>query len=140
MKTDIVLSRAGLGLILCYCLIASILFSCFAQLHLTFQFLPFPIFIGEILLFICLVLFGCVSKDAELFDQQSVFLLGLYFGWVLFKAAINFYDDGALTARNAALFYYPVFAVFAYCFLSKSHDSPKVADVAGIPCRWYYVI
>jgi hypothetical protein len=99
------------------------------------------------------VLFLLVSKDAGLFDQRSVLLLGLYFGWVLLKASINFYYDGALTARNAALFYYPVFAVFAYCFYQKAGVSRRFLMAlaflaAGIMlfklmvvwCWWTYVI
>jgi hypothetical protein len=126
INNDIWLSRIGFGLIFCYCLLASIFFSYFAQMHLSLSFLPFPVFVGEILLFICLVLFFCVSRDAKLFNQRSVLLLSLYFGWVLVKALINYHYDGPLTCRNAALFYYPVFAVFAYCFYQKADISRKI--------------
>ncbi len=117
---DLWLSRIGLGLIFCYCFAASLWAAYFAQIHVRLGFLPFPIFVGEILLFICLVFFLSVSKDAKLFDRRSIVLLGLYFGWVLLKALINYYYDGPLTCRNAALFYYPIFAVFSYCFYQKA--------------------
>ncbi len=126
INIDLWLSRIGLGLIFFYCLAASKFAAYFAQIHLTLRFLPFPIFIGEILLFICLVLFLSVSRDAKLFNRRSIVLLGLYFGWVLVKALINYHYDGPLTLRNAALFYYPIFAVFAYCFYQKANISRKV--------------
>ncbi len=120
ISTDLWLSRIGLGLIFCYCLLASLFFSPFAHIHLTLQFLPFPIFIGEIVMFICLPLLVWVCKDGKSFDRRTILLLGLYFGWVLLKSLINYYYDGPLTCRNAALFYYPIFAVFAYYFYQKS--------------------
>jgi len=120
ISTDLYLSRIGLGLIFFYCLAASKFAAYFAQIHVRLGFLPFPIFVGEILLFICLLFFLSVSRDAKLFDRRSIVLLGLYFGWVFLKALINYYYDGPLTCRNAALFYYPIFAVFAYCFYQKA--------------------
>ena len=128
INIDIWLSRIGLGLILCYCFLASIFFSAFAKIHLTVTSLPFPIFIGEILLFICFAFFLKVSRDAKLFSQRSILLLGLYFAWVIFKSLINYCYDGPLTARNAALFYYPIFAVFAYCFYQRL-KSPRVCSI-----------
>ena len=150
---DIWVSRVGLGVIFCYFLTASIFGAFFAQIHLTLHFLQFPVFVGEMLLLICLILFGCVSKDSSLFNRRSVFFLFLYFGWVLLRALINYYYDGPLTCRNAALFYYPVFAVFAYCFYQKAQIPRKVLMAlaflaAGIIffkwmtawCWWTYVI
>ena len=126
ISTDLYLSRIGLGLIFFYCLAASKFAAYFAQIHVRLGFLPFPIFVGEILLFICLLFFLSVSRDAKLFDRRSIVLLGLYFGWVFLKALINYYYDGPLTCRNAALFYYPIFAVFAYCFYQKAKIPRKV--------------
>src|SRR5271163_3017299 len=97
------LARIGLGLIFCYCVLASIFFSFFAQLHLSLCFLPFPIFVGEIVMFICLPLLCWVCKDGQTFNRRTGLLLGLYFGWVLVRSMINFYFDGPLTFRNAAL-------------------------------------
>jgi len=126
INIGLVLSRVGLGLIFCYCLTVSILFVYFAQLHLTLPFLPFPIFVGEVLMFICLFLLAGVCEYSQVFDRRSLFLLSLYFGWVLIKALINYHYDGPLTCRNAALFYYPIFAVFAYCFYQKAKIPRKV--------------
>ena len=124
--SDCWLSRIGLGLIFWYCLSASIFFSYFAQMHLTLSFLPFPIFIGEIVMFISMILLAWVSRDGQSFDRRSVLLLGLYFGWVFIRVLINYHYDGALTCRNAALFYYPIFAVFAYAFYQKAKISHQV--------------
>jgi hypothetical protein len=153
MTTDILLSRIGLGLIFSYSLAASIFYSYFAQIHLTLRFLPFPVFIGEILLLICLFLLGWICQNTKFFSRRTVLLLVLYFGWVLIKAFINLFCDGPLTARNAALFYYPVFAVFAYCFYQKAKISRKVLMALAffaaaiilfklmvVWCWWTYVI
>jgi O-Antigen ligase len=126
INPDLWLSRIGLGLIFCYCLLASIFFAYFAQIHLSVSFLPFPIFVGEVLLFICLLLLVWVCRDGRSMSRRAVFLLSLYFGWVLIKALINYHDDGPLTCRNAALFYYPIFAVFSYCFYQKADISRKI--------------
>jgi len=114
------MSRIGLGLIFCYCLLASTLYSSFAEIHLTLRFLPFPVFISEIVLLICFLLLAWVSKDRKFFTLRTTLLLGLYFGWVGVKALVNYAYDGPLTFRNAALFYYPIFSVFAYCFYLRA--------------------
>ncbi len=126
INVDLWLGRIGLGLIFCYCLLASILYFYFAQIHLTLSFLPFPIFVGEITMFLCFPLLVWVSRDGRLFSPRAIFFLGLYFGWVGIRALINYHFDGPLTCRNAALFYYPIFAVFAYAFYQKAMVPPKV--------------
>ena len=128
MRNDINpwLSRIGLGLIFCYCLLASIFFSYFAQIHLSFNFLPFPIFVGEIVMFICIPLLIWVCKDDQSLNRRTMLYLGLYFSWVVIKSIINYYFDGPLTCRNAALFYYPIFAVFTYVFYQKATLSRDV--------------
>ena len=80
-----------------------------------------------------------ICKDTKFFNQRTVFLLGLYFGWVFLKALINYHYDGPLTCRNAALFYYPIFAVFAYCFYQKAKIPRKCVDVTGILGSGYFV-
>jgi hypothetical protein len=119
-------SRLGLGLIFSYCLLASVFAAPFAKLHLALPFLPFPIFISEVLLFICLGLFFGLCQNKSLFSRRTAILLGLYFGWVFIKAIINYHYDGPLTCRNAALFYYPAFAVLTYGFCKKARISATV--------------
>jgi len=88
----------------------------FAELHIQFSFLNFPIFVGEILLFICLLLF--LAKC--MVDQQKIegrhYVLICYFVFVLAKALWGYSKWGPLAFRHAALLYYPVFAVFGYYF------------------------
>jgi len=117
---DLWISRLAMGLIFCYCLGAFLYGPCFAQIHVTLRFLPFPIFIGEILLLICLGIFLIAVEGSQLFGRRLVLWLSLYFGWVFFKSFFNYIHDGPLTCRNAALFYYPVFAVFTYFFYQKA--------------------
>ncbi len=117
---DIWLSRFGLGLIICYCVIASVFYSYFAQLHLTLKFVSVPIFVSEIILFVCLLIFISVVIKDRFFSRRTIFLLCFYFAWLSVKILIDYHNDGNLTFRNAALFYYPIFAVFTYCFYQKA--------------------
>jgi len=119
------LSRVGLGLIGAYCMLCSIFWASFAQIHLHVHFLPFPIFIGEILLFICLVLLLVICENSVPLSRTTVTLLLFYFGWVFLRTLHDYYVDGPLACRNAALFYYPIFAVFGYCFYQKADIHPR---------------
>jgi len=144
------LSRIGLVLILSYCLLASIFFSYFAQMHLSLSFLPFPIFIGEIVMGGCLLLLAGICENGQLLQPKTVILLCLYFGWVLVRALVSYHHEGSLALRNAALFYYPIFAVFGYCFYQKARISRKFfilsAFLAGgilffkVMSVWYWSI
>jgi len=126
INMDLWLSRIGLALIFWYCLLASIFFSYFAQKHVTFDFVPFPIFVGEIVMFICFLLLVCIDMGGHAINRRTKILLSIYFGWVGIRALINYHYDGPLTCRNAALFYYPIFAVFAYCFYKKARIPRKM--------------
>lgn len=98
-----------------------ILFSVpFAEFHIRFSFLDFPIFIGEILLFICLTLFFVkylISPTRNL--NKWHYLLIVYFAFVVIKALYGYFTLGPLSFRNAALLYYPMFAVLGYCFYRR---------------------
>ncbi len=90
-----------------------------AEQHIQLPFLNFPIFVGEILLFICLVLFLVkYSQDILLFTKWHYILLG-YFIFVLLKAVYGYDHWGPLAFRHAALFYYPAFAIFGYAFFRR---------------------
>jgi len=122
------LSRIGMGLILSYVGLASIFYSSFAEIHLTVPGLPFPVFLGEIVIFICLLLFMGIKDRAKIFSAQAKSLLMIYFVWIVVKALINFVYDGPLAFRNAALFYYAIFAVLSYCFYQKAKISSVVLN------------
>jgi len=83
----------------------------FAETHLTFSFLNFPVFIGEIVLAVCLpltVLVMLIRRDR--LHRFDFFVLA-YFAFVLIKAWVGYQRYGPLACRHAALFYYPFFAV-----------------------------
>lgn len=152
-QTDIWVSRIGLALIFSYSFIASRFYSSFAKIHLTIKDVDFPIFLSEILLFICFFCFVWICRDGRLLSRRVKYILILYFGWVLVKALINYYYDGPLTFRNAALFYYPIFAVFGYFFYRMANISRDIFVVMvfvfavvlffrlmGIYYWWTYVL
>jgi hypothetical protein len=104
----------------------------FAQLHVQFPFLDFPVFIGELLFALCLFLFflkwawGGIKIEGK--DLYLWGLLGLYCLFVVVKAVYGYIHHGPLALRNAALFYYPIFAVFAAVFYN-----PKYFNKMTIP-------
>ena len=122
----------GLFLIGTVSLVYSLFERRFAELHISLPFLNFPIFIGEILVFICFFLF--VSKGIITYRKSSIklkpittflkqnwryLLLLIYFGFVLIKAFHGYFKWGPLAFRHAALFYYPIFAIFCYSFYKR---------------------
>jgi len=94
---------------------AYILFSVrFAELHIQLLFLDFPIFVGEILLFLCIALFFVKYIISPPSLNKWHYVLILYFAFVVAKALYGYDKWGPLAFRNAALLYYPVFAVLGY--------------------------
>ncbi len=113
--TAVGIKRTILALIAVFCYFYALYASDFAELHIKIPFLNFPIFIGEILLFICLFLLAvyCCKFSLKPDFRMSLVLSG-YSLWVLTKAFLGYQTGGALALRNAALFYYPLFAVIGY--------------------------
>jgi len=106
----------GLYHILIYSLGYVILCKPFAELNFKLPFLSFPIFIGEILLFSCLLLFLFgYSKDIKQMNWVG-YVFVLYFCFVIVKALWGYSLWGPFALRNAALFYYPSFAFLGYFF------------------------
>lgn len=121
MKEDsnkYVLESIGLCLLGFYFLMASIYQENFSKTHLFFIFLNFPIFIGEI------VLLFCVLINLRLIGLKRVYLTKWGYLFIVYLAGILLwtgYDyirlhGQALALRNAVLFFYPIFAFFAYSF------------------------
>ncbi len=65
MRIDVFLSRLGLGAIAFYCLLSSIYYSSFAELHVDIAALPFPFFISEILLLFCFFISVLCKYDSR---------------------------------------------------------------------------
>ncbi len=133
MRTDVILSRIGLAAVAVYCLLCALFYSSFAETHLAIDALPFPVFISEILLFFCFIIFlALVWKGRQDLSRSTVVLLAGYFSWVVGKALINYAGEGPLSFRNAALYYYPATAVFTYVFYRRAQLRLNVLMVAGV--------
>jgi len=97
----------------------------FAEIHLSLPFLDFPIFLGEIFLFLSLIPFlGLAIINRKSVSGWQIFFL-LYFVFVLIKALGGRGTWGVLALRHAALFYCPLFAVFGYAFYRHEFFSHK---------------
>ena len=98
----------------------------FAEIHIQFSFLNFPIFLGEILLALCFFVFLIRDKwQLKKIKKKHVIIIA-YFAFVIFKALYGYSQWGPLAFRHAALFYYPVFIIFSYSFYhSKFFDFKK---------------
>ena len=90
-----------------------------AERHIQLPFLNFPIFVGEIFLFICLVIFFAkYQRNPQKLTKWHCAIIA-YFIFVILKALYGYCHWGPLAFRHAALLYYPVFAVFTYAFFRK---------------------
>ena len=113
-----------------FCLCYQVFWSNFAELHVRLPFLKFPIFIGEFLLAGSLgLLFWKRKLTGFKFNRWYVGLF-VYVGWVFLKALQGYLTFGPLALRNAALFYYPLFAVIAYHFYKSGLFTQKI--IAGL--------
>lgn len=119
-KIDFFLDSMGLVLIGALSLGYIIFSRRFAELHIQLSFLDFPVFVGEISLFLCLLILAIkwINKPPK-FKLWHCFLI-LYITFVLIKAFSGYFRWSPLAFRHAALFYYPLFAVFGYSFYRKS--------------------
>lgn len=117
---SVFLKRTALVLIGICCYFYSIYAADFAELNVQLPFLDFPIFIGEILLFICVLLMGILffKSPPRLNDPVSIAVI-FYGAWVLLKALTGYLSMGTLSLRNAALFYYPFFALIGYIIFER---------------------
>ena len=97
----------------------------FAELCVKAAFFDFPIFIGEILLFLCLILLFLKWRINHPKFNAWYYLLFFYFGFVLLKAFWGYFKWGPLAFRHAALFYYPLFAVLGYVFYRSGFFSNR---------------
>jgi len=125
-KKQHLLDRIGLVLIGLYSLGYVLFYKFFAEKHIQFPFLDFPIFVGEMLFFVCLLLFFAKYwRNLPRFTKWHYVIMG-YFVFVLGKALVGYLNWGPLALRHAALFYYPVFAVFSYAFYRRKFLSSKI--------------
>ena len=110
------LGLTSIGLFsICYILFSSP----FAELNIQLPFLDFPIFVGEILFFACLVLFAARCTICPLKLHKWHYVLIGYFIFIIVKALRGYALWGPLAMRDAALLYYPMFTVLGYYFYRK---------------------
>ena len=99
-----------------FCFLYSVYTSDFAELHIRLPFLSFPIFAGEILMLTCIIFFLVKIRYVPIkWNIWHGILVG-YLCWGIVKSSQGFIAYGPLAFRNAALFYYPVFALIGYYF------------------------
>ena len=96
---------AGMGV---YVILSSFFASNFAETHIQFSFLNFPVFMGEILL---MLLFALYFYKQYLLREWHTWHIawGIFITWMVGTAILEYLHWGPLALRNAALFYYPCF-------------------------------
>ncbi len=109
-----------------FCLGYQVFWSNFAELHVRLPFLKFPIFIGEFLLAGSLGLLFWKWKLTGFKLNRWHVVSFVYVGWFFLKALHGYLTFGPLALRNAALFYYPLFAVMTYHFYKPGLFTPKI--------------
>ena len=96
------------------CFLYSLLSGDFAQVHIRVRFLEFPIFIGEIFLGICVLMF--LLRASEITVGRRDYLRWGVAGFAAFfavKTFTGYLTYGALALRHAAMFYYGMVAVIS---------------------------
>jgi len=116
--------KAGFFILGIFSLLYVIFSRNFAEIRVQVPFLNFPIFVGEILLFICLILSFFV------FDFYSIkgwqWGVVFYFVYIITKALWGYHLWGPLAFRHAALFYYPIFIFFGFIFYKMAFLTERV--------------
>lgn len=109
------IKRIVLFLVGIFCYLYSLFAADFAELHINIPPLDFPIFAGEILLSVSiLLLIVAYCNDSLNSLQGRQWVIIFYVFWLLSKALAGYLSGGPLALRNAALFYYPLFALIGY--------------------------
>ncbi len=111
-----------LGLVALVTLLYAVAGSRFAEISVQLSFLDFPVFVGELLMIFCvIVLIAHLFIDPVDWRAERGWRLWVlvYFTWVMVKTAQGYISGGPYALRNAALFYYPVFAILVEHFLGK---------------------
>jgi len=119
------IDTTGITLIGILSLANSLFWSVFPKYSIKLPFLDFPIFIGEIILFICLILLIVKWRLTRQKPMPWHSIGLLYIIFVLTKVFSGYIKWGPLALRHSALFYYPMFALFGYCFFRKKYFEDK---------------
>jgi len=150
-RKNLIIDSTALFLIGFFSMCYTVFLSSFAELHISIPQLNFPIFIGEILLFICFILLCIKWRNNPIKAGIPHYLIAAYFLYVLVKAFYGSYAWGPLAYRHAALFYYPIFAIFGYTFYNRAFFNNKkllvlslllilgASDFFGPRCAYSYL-
>ncbi len=103
-----------LVLIAAMCLCYTIWMRDFAKIHIDLPFVHIPVFVGEMLFAVCVLLWICQRRLMKAPWQVWEKAIGIYVAWLCFKVITGYMDGGTLALRHAALFYYPLFALFTF--------------------------
>ncbi len=104
----------------------------FAEWHVQFSFLDFPVFVGEITLFLCLILLGLKRYLCPTPWKKWHAAVLFYVLFVVGKAWIGYSTWGPLALRDSAMMYYPLFALFAYSFFRQEFFRDAKVILIGI--------
>jgi len=125
-KTQKFLDSLGLCLLGAFSLGYVLLERSFAEIYIKFSFLDFPVFIGEVLIFACMIIMFVKYKfNSYKFTRNQHIFLTIYFIFVIVKAFYGYSIWGPLAFRHAALLYYPIFACFSYSFYRSDFFTNK---------------
>jgi len=113
---DSFVDAIGISLLSFFFIAYSIFSANFAKIHIRVSGFKAPVFIGELLLGICILLMAVKASMRKEPARWYHYAIGAYVVFVLAKALYGNTVWGALAFRNAALFYYPLFIVIGYYF------------------------
>lgn len=117
---DEIVDGISMLLIGLFCFFYSVFAADFAEICINLKFLKFPIFIGELLLIACILLLLLKFKLSPVKMNGWLWLLACWIIFILIKAFCGYKFYGALAFRNAALFYYSIFAIITYYLFNFS--------------------
>lgn len=124
-----VIDWVALSLLGIFCFCYSIFYSYFAELHIQLPFLNFPIFMGEILLGICMVLLFLKLRNSSFQFSKWHYFAFAYIAFIIIKVFFGYLKWGPLALRHSALFYYFLFAAIGYYLLNTDLLHKKIVSI-----------
>ena len=98
----------------------------FAERRIELGFLPFPIFMGELLMAICMLIYLIRMKYVAFKITNGFILCSSFIMFVLIKAWFGYVNYGVLALRHSALFYYVLFIGFGHEFFDRKYVTKTV--------------
>lgn len=120
------ISNTGLVLIGIVCSGYLLFYTVFAKLNIMVHFLSVPLFVGEILLILCLIL---LLLKFIIYSNKVTFLYDIFFCFSIFlaiKTFLGYQQWGTLAFRHSALFFYTLFVLIGYSFFNLEFFKKKI--------------